>query len=76
MLFQETFSSFLLRPRMCVPVALFRGFSYMCILVESNYSEKNTEGREKNPIDHLLFAPLVRDPFFNFFFFFGKTRTT
>lgn len=49
----------------------------MCILVESNYSEKNTEGREKNPIDHLLFAPLVRDPFFNFFFFFfGKTRTT
>lgn len=41
----------------------------MCILVESNYSEKNTEGREKNPIDHLLFAPLVRDPFFNFFFF-------
>lgn len=38
----------------------------MCILVESNYSEKNTEGREKNPIDHLLFAPLVRDPFFFF----------
>lgn len=48
----------------------------MCIVVEA-ITQENIEGRENNPIHYLLFAPILRDPFFNFFFlFFGEGRIT
>lgn len=62
---------------LCVSLwqSCYLGFSLKCAFWLKVITQKNIEGRKRNPIYYLLFAHILRDPFKKNNFF-GKARTT